>query len=696
MWFKTLFQDREIAVMCLLLGVILVLTLFRRPLLRLLDTPVLVMTSESNTSVATEAFTDSVSVPQSVKNFIRLASFTRDGQTGMMNTLHLDTRKVVNPDTDMLAPSSVLTQLRKTSSANNQSTNENTNRAATATAPIFVPPTNTELAGATVATAKETTKSTPEPSTATSDVVSAVANAKAKAELAAQKAAEEKAAKEAAERAAKEAALAEAKAEAERKAAEAKRKEAEEKARMEVERLAKVKAEEEAKRAREEEKRKAAEEEAARLATLKAKKLAEEKKADEEAAAKAAAQAAVVQAVAEQAASASGNESIPVSNRDKWYKECADVYEPGSDDMKECRRRARKRDKCYIKCRDDFPMVHQGDFYSIQGAGSISSGEDSMLNVLYNKCEANKKIAEEQQVSYDNKECRRQARKLNKCYNKCDIENPIVLKDGQESFQDANNATEIAEAVQALSDKERALLTDVGARKQGQAHMTDYYLDADAGLDMTLDMKFNAVDVPGNSATLPATLVIQEVGTGKTYRMENPQVSYNRMRPNALMLVSSRRSPEKEWDGVKYSVVQKFQVQLYFASPVSELLTGEGATDSFRRLINENLSLSQSRLTYTVYVPEVLGMDQPLYSVQYYLRRGEVNRQPVSQVAFEEFRKVTDEVLQERVPGIITPMYILDHEIGQMERTIGAISDEYRARQLAERQRQLQFYDTYN
>lgn len=419
----SLFQDKEIAVMCVLLGIILVLTLFHRQFIKLLGSP----TISSSTS---EGFAVGMNgVSQEVKNFIRLASFTRDGQTGMMNTLHLDTRKVVNPDTDVVVIESPLVELMHDNSASSGSNNP---------ASVFTPPTDTALAGATV---KEN---------------------------------------------------------------------------------------------------------------------------------------------------------------------------------------------------------NVAELFNNNNTISKGEGED----------EGN--------------------------------------DEGEGKKTNKNTKLEI-------SKSDRKLLLNVGARREGKSHMTDYYLDADNGLDITLDMKFNSSDVPANTDELPATLVIQEVGTGKTYNMENPRITFKPMRPNVLVIHTRRRSDPKDWDGKKYTVIQEFNIELYFTRPVSELLTGEDAvvTDSFRSLINDNLSLAQSSVTYTLYVPEVLEMDKPLYSIRYYLRRGEVNRQPVSQIAHQEVKAITDEILTERVPNIITPMYILDHQISKMENVIGAISDEYRSRQLEERQRQLQFYDTY-
>lgn len=270
----------------------------------------------------------------------------------------------------------------------------------------------------------------------------------------------------------------------------------------------------------------------------------------------------------------------------------------------------------------------------------------------------------------------------------------LAAKNNNNKANNNNNNNNDIEALN-LTDGQRELLLDIGSRNKKEERVNDYYLDADEGLDITLDMNFNAVDVNYNSVIIPSTMVIKELGSGKIFNIDNPSIIYSAMYPNVITLDGNIKSNELSWETTIYNIIQNFKIRLYFAKPLTTLLTGTNKITTFKELINDHLVLARSNLTYTLYVPPLLTIPQSLYSIQYYFRRGEVTRSSIAEITNTKMQEITDEILKEKVPSILSPLYLLDHEIGKMSTTIKTISDEYRGMELAERQRQLQFYDTY-
>jgi len=247
-----------------------------------------------------------------------------------------------------------------------------------------------------------------------------------------------------------------------------------------------------------------------------------------------------------------------------------------------------------------------------------------------------------------------------------------------------------------LTKKQKDFLIEIGSKQTGEKRMNDFYLDADNGLNITLDMQYNDIDVPSNSNVLPSILTIREVVSGKQYNMVNPIINYSSVQPHMLMIEGTIMNPESKLDDTVYRVIQKFIIKLYFIRPLDKLLTGINAVNTLKTLINDNLSLAKSTLNYKLLVPLILPIAQPLYDIGYYFRRGEVNLSSIAQVTNNEIIAITDEVLKEKVPNIITPLYVLDHDITKMNDVITAISDEYKNIDMKDRQRELQFYDTYS
>ena len=266
----------------------------------------------------------------------------------------------------------------------------------------------------------------------------------------------------------------------------------------------------------------------------------------------------------------------------------------------------------------------------------------------------------------------------------------------QEKFTNLPTDAEYSKLLLKLANKSKSGVTN------------PYYFNPSAGF------KFNIIfnNTPGitDSTSAECDAVITSVADGQQIVFDKCQFVYSSSAPNQIQLSFSKESKPDSFMvstedfgdiASKVLVTQKFDLQLQckpsagkdnIGTEISEY-TGQDRT-KFLTLIK--LVIPQaSKLTYTLHVAlPNLNAAQDILSYEINLASIMARHENMQEYTYKKMGNITEDLLNEKVANIVTPMFLMDNKLNTMENKIKNVNDAYFFNNLNNGQTNYRFFNT--
>ena len=266
----------------------------------------------------------------------------------------------------------------------------------------------------------------------------------------------------------------------------------------------------------------------------------------------------------------------------------------------------------------------------------------------------------------------------------------------QEKFTNLPTDAEYSKLLLKLANKSKSGVTN------------PYYFNPSAGF------KFNIIfnNTPGitDSTSAECDAVITSVADGQQIVFDKCQFVYSSSAPNQIQLSFSKESKPDSFMvstadfgdiASKVLVMQKFDLQLQckpsagkdnIGTEISEY-TGQDRT-KFLTLIK--LVIPQaSKLTYTLHVAlPNLNVAQDILSYEINLASIMARHENMQEYTYKKMGNITEDLLNEKVANIVTPMFLMDNKLNTMENKIKNVNDAYFFNNLNNGQTNYRFFNT--
>jgi hypothetical protein len=276
-----------------------------------------------------------------------------------------------------------------------------------------------------------------------------------------------------------------------------------------------------------------------------------------------------------------------------------------------------------------------------------------------------------------------------------------------ERVQNFTNISEKFTNLPTTVEYQKLLLKLANKSKSGVPN--PYYFNPSAGF------KFNIIfnNTPGltNSTLAKCDAVITSIADGHQITFDKCNFVYSSTVPNKIQLSFVKESKP---DPLQVStadfgqiasgilVSQKFDLQLECKPSISGSNIGTEITDytgqdrtKFLKLINSQVVIPVSKLTYTLHisVPEI-NAEQDILSYEINMASIMARHENMQEYTYKKMGALTEELLNEKVGNIVTPMFVLDNKLNTMENKLKNVNDAYFFNNLNNGQTNYRFFNT--
>ena len=240
----------------------------------------------------------------------------------------------------------------------------------------------------------------------------------------------------------------------------------------------------------------------------------------------------------------------------------------------------------------------------------------------------------------------------------------------------------------------KILLKLVNKSKSGVPN--PYYFNPRTGFKFYIIFNTNAGVDTGMTITCDA--VFTSISDGQEITFDKCNLVYSNTKPNTIQISFIKTSipdkqllPSSDYGEIASDllVTQKFDLQL-----VTKTTPNFNST-TFLDLINQNAIPAISKLTYTINVSNIkTNESQDILSYEINLAALLARRENMQEYTYKKMGNITEEILNEKVGNIVSPMFLLDSKLNNMENNLKKVQDAYFFNNLSNNQTNYKFFNT--